>query len=415
MTPFRSGRSFARAVPVAAVATTLLISGCGADADESAHAGESGQNNHDHELTEAEPRLVTTYDGGLHVLDGDSLDVLETVELDGFLRVHRAGDGRHVIVSTDEAFRVLDAGVWSEEHGDHSHHFSADPELTDVEFEADHPGHVIHAAGRTALFSDGTGSAEVFETGDLAHGRPATTTVETAEAPPGAGGPVDGSGTLTTIGDDEGAYGVRVRDADGDEIARSEQCPGAHGAAPAAGGHVVVGCEDGVLVYDGDMLTKINSPDAYGRIGNHAGGEDGKVVLGDYKVKPNADLERPTRVSLIDTVRKRIRLVELGTSYSFRSLARGPHGEAIVLGTDGRLHVIDPATGQVTKRISVIGEWREPLDWQRPRPTLFVEGDAAYVSDPASKELHRVDLSEGEITASTTLPESPNELSGVSG
>ena len=416
MNSFRSRCPFAHTLSVGAVATTLLLSGCGAGGDESARADEPTKSgDHDHELTSAKPRLVATYEGGLHVLDAETLEVEESAELDGFLRIHPAGDGRHVVVSTDDAFRVLDTGVWSEAHGDHEHYFATDPELTDVEFEADHPGHVIHASGRTALFSDGTGAAEVFATDDLADGRPATRTVETSEPHHGAAVPVEGKGVLTTIGDDESAYGARVRDGDGNEVTRSEECAGAHGAAPAARGHVVVGCEDGVLVYDGDTLEKLDSPDAYGRIGNQAGTDSSAVVLGDYKVEPDAELERPTRVSLIDTARQRIRLVEIGTSYSFRSLARGPSGEAIVLGTDGRLHVIDPRSGRITKRIAVIDKWREPSDWQQPRPTLFVEGDAAYVTEPETDELHRVDLSKGEVTESTTLPDTPNELAGVSG
>jgi len=415
MTQLRSDRHVVRVWIVAVFTIALLLAGCGSDGDESAPADEAAKTNGDRELAQAHQRLVTTYDGGLHILDADSLDVLETVELDGFLRVHPAGDGRHVIVSTDETFHVLDAGVWSEEHGDHSHHFATDPKLTDIEFEADHPGHVIHASARTAMFSDGTGTAEIFETEDLAQGRPATQTVESAAAHHGAAMAVDDNGMLITIGDEDGAYGAEVRDATGNETARNEACPGAHGAASAANGRVVVGCEDGVLVYDGDTFSKIDSPDPYGRIGNQASTEDGRFVLGDYKVEPNAELERPRRVSLIDTARKHMRLVGLGTSYSFRSLARGPHGEAIVLGTDGRLHVIAPASGRVTERIAVIDEWREPTDWQSPRPTLFVEGDAAYVSDPASKELHRVDLGKGEITATTTLTQTPNELTAVSG
>lgn len=69
---------------------------------------------------------------------------------------------------------------------------------------------------------------------------------------------------------------------------------------------------------------KIPSPDPYGRIGNQAGSDESAVVLGDYKADPDAELERPERVSLIDTATNTLRLVDLGVSYTFRSLARGP-------------------------------------------------------------------------------------------
>lgn len=74
----------------------------------------------------------------------------------------------------------------------------------------------------------------------------------------------------------------------------------------------------------------------------------------------------------------------MGTSYSFRSLGRGPDGEALVLGTNGTLHVMDPETGKVDKKIPVVDDWQEPLDWQQPRPTLFVRDRTAYVSGRAS-------------------------------
>jgi len=101
-----------------------------------------------------------------------------------------------------------------------------------------------------------------------------------------------------------------------------------------------------LLVYKNGAITKVQSPDAYGRIGNQAGSEESDIVLGDYKTDKDAELERPQRVSLTNTTTSELKLVDLGTSYTFRSLGRGPHGEALVLGTDGAIHVIDPNTGR---------------------------------------------------------------------
>lgn len=138
-------------------------------------------------------------------------------------------------------------------------------------------------------------------------------------------------------------------------------------------------------------------------------------MLGDYKVDQDAELERPERISLTDTGASTMRLVDLGTSYSFRSLGRGPDGEALVLGTDGALHVIDPASGEETDAIEVVDEWREPTEWQDARPTVFTLGDSVYVSEPEKKSLHVVDLTSGEVTETVALPHAPNELTGVSG
>lgn len=71
-----------------------------------------------------------------------------------------------------------------------------------------------------------------------------------------------------------------------------------------------------MLVYRDGRITKVSSPDAYGRMGNQAGTPESPVVLCDYKVDRDAILERPTRVSLVNTETAALRLVELGTSQS---------------------------------------------------------------------------------------------------
>ncbi|EMF29023.1 hypothetical protein H114_11931 [Streptomyces gancidicus BKS 13-15] len=343
--------------------------------------------------------LVATFDGGLYILDGKSLELTSTIELPGFNRVNAAGDDDHVIVSTDTGFRVLDATGQT---------------LTGITYEGAKPGHVVRHAGRTVLFTDGTGEVNVFDPADLSSGRkPEGRTYTSAEAHHGVAVALSNGELLTTLGTEEKRTGALVLDKNDREIARSENCPGVHGEAAAQGEAVAVGCEDGVLIYKDGEFTKVDAPDDYGRIGNQAGSDVSPVLLGDYKTDPDAELERPTRVSLIDTRTAELRLVDLGTSYSFRSLGRGPHGEALVLGTNGTLHVIDPGTGEVEKKIPVVGAWQEPLDWQQPRPTLFVRDHTAYVSEPGERRLHAVDIETGEKLASVTLPKSTNELSGV--
>ncbi|MFJ1649523.1 zinc metallochaperone AztD [Streptomyces sp. NPDC088258] len=342
--------------------------------------------------------IVTTYDGGLYVLDGTTLKVAEDIPLAGFNRVNPAGDDRHVMVSTATGFRVMDA---------------VGRRLTDVEFKGAKPGHVVRHAGRTVLFADGTGEVTVFDPKDLGDTKPQAETYSSAHAHHGVAIQLADGELLTTLGTEEKRAGITVLDKDREEIVRSEECPGVHGEATARDEAVVIGCEDGALIYRDGAVKKVSSPDAYGRIGNQAGSDASPVVLGDYKKDKDAELERPEQVSLIDTVTGKLRLVDLGTSYTFRSLARGPHGEALVLGTDGRIHVIDPSTGKVTRRIAALGSWQEPLDWQQPRPALFVRDTTAYVSDPAHRKLLAIDLASGERSASVTLPKAVNEVSGV--
>ncbi|NLU64049.1 hypothetical protein HCA61_17500 [Rhodococcus sp. HNM0563] len=363
------------------------------------------------EVTSPEPRLALTYDGGILVVDATELDIVANLPLDGFNRLGPAGDDRHVFVSTAGGFRALDTGSWSDAHGDHSHHFAGTPALTDLTFPADKPGHIVAHAGTTALFDDGTGNIALFDSDELdpSGPRPDTDTYTTPDAHHGVAVPLEDGSLLVTEGDSESRSSVVLLDVDRNEVARTDECTGVHGEAVAADS-VVFGCEDGMVTFRDGTFTKVTAPDPYGRLGNQAGSDESPIVLGDYKTDPDAELERPERVALVDTRTAQMKLVDLGTSYTFRSLGRGPHGEALVLGTDGALHVIDPETGDVVDRIAVLDPWTEPDEWQSPRPALEVQGHTAYVTDPANDELHAVDLESGGIRT-TTLPHTPNEIS----
>jgi len=427
--PSQPGLSAAAGIAVAA----LLLSGCAADpgrgsggrlpgADPQPGGQPAGSAPARQEVQGPAPRLVLTHAEGITVLDARSLEVVGEAGLDGFNRLNPAGDGRHVLVSTGNAFRVFDAGVWTERHGDHGHSYAAPPVLTDVAFEAGKSGHAVFHSGRTALFSDGSGKVEVFDPAGLAKETgvlPETDVYTTPEAHHGVAVPLEDGKLLVTLGDDESGRGIAVLAAgtgqDRAELVRNEECPGVHGEAVAGHDAVVVGCENGMLIYRDGKISKVSSPDDYGRMGNQAGSPESPVVLGDYKVDKDAVLERPTRISLVNTETAALQLVELGASYSFRSLGRGPSGEALVLGTDGALRIIDPVTGNITSVVPVVAAWEESETWQDPRPTLFVQGSTAYVTEPSSSSIHAVDLSSGKVSKSAELPHVPNELTGVSG
>lgn len=366
----------------------LLLTACSEPAGDAA----------EEKTASVEDAVVVTYDGGIYVLDGATLEVVEDLPLEGFNRLNPAGDGRHVLVSTSNGFRVLDAAA---------------AELTEDEFAAPAPGHVVSHAGVTVLFSDGAGEVTVFDPEDLGDGLPETSTHTTEHPHHGVAVQLANGDLLVTHGDEETRTGIEVLDADGNEVARSEECPGVHGESAAANEAIVVGCEDGVLVYRDGEITKVDSPDDYGRIGNTSGHEDSPFVLGDYKVDPEAELERPERVAVIDTETAELELLDVGTSYSFRSLARGPHGEGLLLGTDGALHVIDMEGAEVTESFPVIEAWEEPLEWQEARPSVFVRDHTAYVSDPAAAKIYAVDVESGEVTAEADLPNPANEMTGV--
>ncbi|WP_298455376.1 zinc metallochaperone AztD [uncultured Cellulomonas sp.] len=415
-------RTHPRPVPALGLAAALLVlTGCAGDPATTSAATSSPEPSTDatprpSEAATVSPRLAITYDGGVLVLDATTLETVGDLELDGFTRLNGAGDGRHLLMSTTGGFRLLDAGTWAETHGDHAHYYTQAPSLPGVAFEAQKPGHVVVHDGRTVLFDDGTGEVHAFDSAAVAEDdHRQSREYRTPSAHHGVAIELADGTLVVSHGTEDARTGIRVLDSGDAEIAASDECPGVHGEAVAADDAVVIGCEDGALVWAGGAITKVASPDAYGRIGNQAGSDVSPVVLGDYKSDPDVELERPTRVSLIDARTGGLTLVDLPASYSFRSLGRGDAGEALVLGTDGALHVVDPETAALVRSVPVIDAWEEPLQWQAPRPTLFVLDGTAYVTDPSTDTLHAVDVETGEIWNSVQLPVTPNELDGVSG
>ncbi|MCF6507575.1 hypothetical protein E9549_09170 [Blastococcus sp. MG754426] len=404
-----------RTTALAAVVPLAAVTGC-ASTDPGGTAAPAAETTtaaaEPVEVGANKPRLAVTYDGGLLVVDATTLEVLADEPLDGFNRLNPAGDGRHFLVSTQGGFRLLDGGAWAEPHGDHSHYYTVAPRLTDVLFEAETPGHVVAHAGRTVLFDDGTGEVTAFDSAHIADEDVELARFSTPEAHHGVAVELEDGTMLVSEGTEESRSGVRILDADGEEIAARDDCPAVHGETVAADEAILIGCQDGAVLHTGGELTKIQSPDEYGRIGNQFGTDGSPIVLGDYERSAE---DRSSTVALIDTTTAELRLVDLPAPYWYRSFGRGPDGEGLVLTYDGALQVIDPTTGTITRSIPVTGPWEESQDWQDPHPQVFVVDGMAYVTEPATQQVHAVDVEGGEVWKSGDLGVTPIELAGVSG
>jgi outer membrane protein assembly factor BamB len=344
-------------------------------------------------------RVVLTYDGGLLTLDED-LEVVADDSIDGFTRVNAAGDGRHVLVTVPEGFRVLDT--------------AADPALTDAVFPADTGGHAVVHGDTTALFADGSGDVTVFDHADLDGDTLPSVSPTTSEAPHhGVAIQLEDGTLLTTIGTEESRSGVRALDAEGTELSRSEECPSVHGEGAVEDEVAVFGCTDGALVYTDGAFTKIDAPTEYGRTGNLFTTESSSIALGDYNDDPDSEGYLLDQIALIDAASGEYRVADMpqGVDFTFRDLGRGPDDEAVVLGSDGALHTFDAETGEQLESFDVIDPWEGPAEWQDAHPALKVVGDVAYVTDPAERKVHAVDLTTGKtIASSDTLPGVPTEI-----
>lgn len=362
------------------------------------------------EVAAPETRLAVAYDGGVLVLDADSLEVISELSLDEPVRLADAGDGRHVALTTETGIRMLDAGVWTDGHDGHAHSYAAEPSLTDIEFPMTSPGHVVAHGATTALFSDGDGTVTLFESADLADGQPATDVVTLADAHHGVAVAL-GDGTLVvTEGDDETRESV-IALRDGDEIARTDECPRVHGEGAAANDRLVFGCAGGVVVYADGAFTRIDAPDADASIGTVKGSDASPIVVTNYAVEGD---DAP-RLALVDTVAMTVRVIDAPAAYASSGITMTDAGTALVLGTDGVLSEIEVETGAVVSSIPVVDAWTIPESYTEPRPTLASADGVVWVADPAAEEVHAIDLESGSVSVTAELPQAPRQLVVVRG
>jgi hypothetical protein len=351
---------------------------------------------------EGDTRVAVTYDGGVLVLDGETLETVGQAELDGFLRVNAAGDhDGHVFVTAADGFHVLDSGL-----------ASGGVDFTGEVFAAAAAGHATPHAGRTALFDDGTGEVQVFDTDAVGTGTlPEIDTITSEAAHHGVAIELADGTALSTIGTEEARTGVRHLAADGSELARNEQCPSVHGEGALKGEVIMFGCEDGVLLFDAGAFTKIDAPDEFGRTGNAYVTDTSAIAFGDYKTDPDQEGYLLSQLARIDTDAQTMSIVDLpdGVEYTWRGVGRDGHDNLVVLGSDGSLSVLDEA-GAVVDSWGVIDAWESPSEWQQPHPGLRVVGDLAYVTAPAENRILAVDLHTGEVSAEATLDVVPNEF-----
>lgn len=388
-----------RSARLAAVAglAALALAGCAtapAASDENTAAAETSTDG---------PRVAVAYSGGVLVVDGETLEVIEDLPSEEFVRLSPAGDDRHVVVTTSEGFQFLDM---------------RSAELTDLVVAADAAGHVVRHAGKTVLYDDATSDTTIFDTAALADidgALPEAEVIPGVEAHHGVSVVLEDGSFATTVGDATARTGIRVVDADGTELATNADCPAVHGEGAARNEALVFGCENGAIVYEGGEITKLASPDAFGRIGNAYASDDSPLVVMDYKDDPDAEGYLLTNLALVDTANKTLETVALpdGVSYTWRGIVRGSADDAFMIASDGQLHVIDAATGAVTASYDAIEAWEGPTEWQQPHPAIAVAGDVIYVTDSANSTIVAIDAATGEQINSATLPKIPNEIAVV--
>ncbi|GAB2528515.1 zinc metallochaperone AztD [Paramicrobacterium agarici] len=377
---------------------SLLMTGCAGGGGTADAAGDT-----DTAHGSSDARIAVSYEGGIAVIDAETLEVVEQFDSEQFTRLNAFGDGRHVAVTTSKGFQVLD---------------TATPELTDLVFDATAAGHVVRHAGKTVLFDDGTGTTTIVDTEGLLQSDgslPETQTYTAESAHHGVSIVLDDGTLVTTVGTEEsrtGAVALHPHDDHWHEAASSDECPGIHGEGTAADEAVIFGCENGALLFHDGEFTKFTAPDDYGRMGNAYVSETSAIVVGDYKSDPDAEGYLLNAMTLIDTAAGTYDVVDLPdeVQYTFRDVVRGPDDNAYILSSDGSIHVLDPTSGELVDAFPVIDPWEGPSEWQDAHPAIVTDGEVGYVTEPSANALHVVDLATGEVLTTAEFEFTPNEV-----
>ncbi|WP_052668519.1 hypothetical protein [Nitriliruptor alkaliphilus] len=387
--------------------------------DEEAQVGEDDRQEHD----DPQRRLVVAEDesGGVLLVDLDAWEVTTTLDLGGPVVTHGAAlteDRRFLLLPHEDAVSVVDGGVWSSRHGDHAHHYSADPTVVG-RIEGPKPSHLVSAGGRSALYFDGSGEAHLLDDQALRDGDAApVATVTTGEPHHGFAIPLGDELLVTVPTPDMVDMPDRVGVADEDGIVSDEfTCTKTHGEAVLDGG-AAAACEDGVLMVTaaGERWDATHVP--YPDVDDVDPYEYGPARAWVLAAPDGVDwLTAPLgarHVLRVDPAAGTAEAFDLDQDVAMFGLAADGEGRLIVLTTDGALQALDPEDGTVLARREVIPPFEEG-DPGRPFHRLVRSGDHLYVTDPTTDTVTEVATADLTVTRTLELDLTPGFLGVLGG
>lgn len=410
------------------VAAVLALSACGGGSDDpaadtggSAPGVEESASNQDggtghgavqgaEEVAEPQLRLVSiASDGAVGMVD--LLDGTESEP--GRIAPPSAvtSDGRYLFAETADGVEIVDSGVWTWDHGDHSHYYRTAP---DVLGPVAGSGPVVVAtsgnatSGSTGLFFGESGEAVLLDNEALSRGE-VRETFRVGVAPhTGLAAPL-GRGALITSPDQSGAASeVRFHDSDGVTVdGATERCPQAGGTIATRVG-VVVGCADGAvlatLVGDEPQLEHIPHPGAVGERATDFRNRKGRPTV--------AALAGDTGFWLLDTRAREWTLVPTGQTLVRVSAAGDEDAHVIAVDRQGRIRVYDGGTGAELASSDALLAEAVAHPATLAGVDLVVDRERAYVNDPVAGVVHEIDYrGDARIARTLTTPTTPDFFS----
>ncbi|WP_110589968.1 ABC transporter [Microbacterium suaedae] len=302
-----------------------------------------------------------------------------------------ASDGRFGFVTTASGVEVVDSGVWTWDHGDHSHYYRAEPALVGSLEGSGIPRITtppLATAGVTGVFFEGSGEAIALDMAALAEGEVRERFRLDTGAETGVVAPV---GEFAIVAYDDTAH---LFDADGTLVAGSDEaCADPQGAITTRVG-TVVGCEDGALLAtaSGDEveIEHIAYPSDAPRATAFAGRKNRPTVAG---------LSGDSAFWLLDTRQKAWTYTEVDAPLRTVVAADDADQNVVALDTDGRVRVYGPDGSERGSTDPLAGEG----------PVLTVDTQRAYLSAPGEGLVYEIDYADGaRIARELTPPTSPD-------
>ncbi|UED87841.1 WD40 repeat domain-containing protein [Streptomyces profundus] len=379
-------------------ALAALLAGCGGGPSPGAEPAPTetphGYVEGAEETAEATSRLVLADagTGAVAVLDLATEEITELPAVPGVRQLR--GDGRFAYLGADDgSVHLVDSGGWTVDHGDHVHHYRADPAALGAlpvgELASAHAD-----TARTAL-TGADGTVRLLDRDRLAEGEPPEPVALSAEGRLGTAVPHAGH-LLVTAGADTPDT-VRIRDAAGEPLATlDEPCPEAGGAAATRRG-VVFACADGALLVaeeDGAFTgTPIPYPD----------GVEPAQRAQEFTHRPGSDTlaarAGDDAAWALDLAERTWTRIDTGPLTAVNAVGDGK--TLLALADDGVLHAYDTDTGRRTASTPLLAT---PPDDAAPAPVIEVDTSRAYVNDPAAGVVHEIDYRDDLRLARTLEP-----------
>ncbi|GAA1930234.1 lipoprotein [Brevibacterium antiquum] len=382
------------AAPSAALIALLALTGC--QGQQSANgAGSPSQSTAPHGYVEGaeeadEPQLRLAVSdantGAVSVVDLLTEDVVETVEGSPATTLSGA-DSRYLYLGDGEAGTVtaVDTGAWTVDHGDHRHYYKAEPK-TIGEIDGADPAHVVSTPTEVAFFFDGEGRAKIYDRSALGDGELNQLGTVKPGAHHGVTIPFEDHFVSTLPGDkaEDLPSELTVYDDKGQASPIDARCDEIHGTGVTRDG-LVFACADGVIRVDEDFDAEVlpYPEDTDERTWS--------VEVGrDLAATPFDD----GGIGILDATTDEWTFAD--TDAEVVSAGIAPDDSAVVaLDEDGTIYSLDPETGKVLTTKKLIAPFDAKSQGHGAGPSVAVDSERTYVSDPASGTVLELDPADG--------------------